>query len=363
MRTLALAAVACALASPLAAQATGGRPTTPPGRAGLLIGWVGDGENVPAGDTVQRGALHTVWIYLSNGSVATRSLPHIVVPRATGFWQVGLHTDSADRRSDSSTVVASMQETSIWAAPIGKTATFKTLDSTDVQCVDMTTDRDLTYVGPNYVGYVESGSSMCAHYDESHSLAVVGLDDVYAGNATDRSVEIGALGANAVALHQRLNRVAARWPNDLCDTAPGFFGEPTDWTIRRARGQWEVVAMFAGSGGTFCGRNTVERRLRVVPRRSIVTPEHVLSASWTSIDRAFPGAIDATASPNGVLLVVLRRRPDDGAVEAIVASVKHGELRAVSTPILLGRGRPVLLEWATDARASQWNDFLSALPR
>jgi hypothetical protein len=70
-----------------------------------------------------------------------------------------------------------------------------------------------------------------------------------------------------------------------------------------------------------------------------------------------PAAVDATASPDGRVIVVLAPH-----VVSVMA-VDHGRLRRLGAEIPLAGDNVVMLEWAHGANAVRWDGVLSGLPR
>ena len=379
-----LTALALLVHGTAAAQTRRSRPSAAPAPIGILIGWVSrdglrpsepdsaatttdsafsgltatrevtlaDGHKVVHVNQTERAdPLFSVWIVVSGGKVTTRLLHHIVVPRKDGFWLLGTNTDSADLEGSSA------EEDFFWAAPFGQRPAFNAVDSDGVMCSTATTTRDLTYVGPEYLGYAEFREAICAHYGESHGLSVESLDAVRAANLKGLSpdvADVAVLGPRAAAEQRRLVRAATRWPNDCGDA--GYAGLTTDWTIRRRPGRWEAVAIFSGSGAGICGRYSEERVLHAPLPRSVASPETPLPVAWKVIKQAFPDATDATASPDGTLVMVLTPSL------AIVTAVDGATLRVLGAPISVSSGRPVMLEWARGSQAIQWDEVLSTIP-
>jgi len=303
--------------------------------------------------TEQADPLSTLWILVCDNHVTTRAVQHIVIPRKDGFWRLGMNTAAAElivsRDSDVHRPFA--VENFLWFARLDETPRLRTIDPSSVTCFSSNTTTSLTYVGVGYVGHSTFGSGACAHYDESRSMSVESLDSINA--AAEPRESSAVLGPTAVARHRRLNNAARSWASDC--GARGFMSEPTNWTIRRERGSWIAVANFWGTGGGICGRYNEERVLQVGLPRSIEPSQSRLPVSWAAIKRAVPDAIDATASPDQDVVVVL----SPSQVRSL--RFEHGRLKPVGESIPV-RGPFVMLEWAPRADALRWNEVVSRLP-
>jgi hypothetical protein len=182
-------------------------------------------------------------------------------------------------------------------------------------------------------------------------MSVESLDSINAASGPWESSAM--LGPSTVARHRRLNNAARSWASD-CGKR-GFVSEPTDWTIRRQPGRWIAVANFWGAGGGICGRYNEERLLQVGLPRSMEPSQSPLPVSWAAIKKAVPDAIDATASPDQTVVVVL------SPSQVRPLRFEHGRLQPMGESIPV-RGPLVMLEWARGANALRWNDVVSGLP-
>ena len=302
----------------------------------------------------------TLWVLVTDQRVSTRLVQHVIVPRVDGFWQLGSSTDTATLtplHADSGLDWdRSAIEDFFWLTPLGEAPRLPMIASDDITCTDQGDSRSLTYVGPEYYADSTLSESACAHYDESQSMSVRPLDALIPAPAdsTAPAASVALLGPEGVAQLARLNRAAASWESDCGEN--GFAARDEDWGIRRSRGHWEAVANFTGTGAGICGRYNEVRVLRRSLPPAIATPETALPVSWSAITAAVPGATDATASPDGRIIVVLAPQL------ATVMALESGKLRALGPPIPLSAERIVMLEWARGNGATRWNDVLSALP-
>ncbi len=299
-------------------------------------------------ETPEADQLLTAWIFISQGKVKLRLMQHIIVPRKDEFWRLGANTDTAQREG------SEYMEDLFWVAPPTKQPKLSAINPNEIRCSTSTTTRELTYVGPDYFGYSEFRSAVCAHYGEGHYYALRRLEDMNEINSS--LVDLSdLLGTGALAELRRLNREAKRWPNPDCGE-PGFEGDPKEWTIQHRQGSWQVVAKFHGRGAGICDRLDRDRVLDVPLPRSLITVSRPLPVSWKTIRSAFAGAADAIVSPNGQLVVVFTK------TQAIVTRVEGKSLRRISEPLNLGHGNPVMLEWSSNKRALRWNQVLSTMP-
>jgi hypothetical protein len=309
-------------------------------------------------ETEQADRLSTLWVFVSGGKVTTRRVQHIIIPRRDGFWKLGMNTDSATLNLNGGS--SQDQEDFVWVAPLGERPTLGAIDSYQVTCHGAATTRQLTYVGPDYLGFTAFGESVCVHYDNSSWWGVESIAALYAApkdrsGVAEAAEDLALLGPRAVAEHGRLAHAATRWPND-CGVA-GFEGPTTNWTIRRRRGHWEAAVLFHGSGLGICGRYNEDRALHTSLPRAVVSPETPLPVAWATAKKLVPDATDATTSPDGRVVIVL------SPTRVIVTTLEGRVLRALSAPIVVASGAPVMLEWARGPGAIRWDRLLSALPR
>ena len=300
----------------------------------------------------------TLWIQVSGVDVSTRLMQHIIVPRKDGFWRLGTNTDLATGFADASQ--GNYRQDFFWSAPLGQKPKLTAINARDIACMEESVSRELTYVGPDYFGYSEFWEATCAHYDEGHYYGVRQLNvDPQPEQGVDgtrlRAVDFSTLlGPASLAHFNRLSTKAVDWQGDCSE--PGFRGDPADWTLLRKEGYWRAVAKFNGSGGGICGREDVDEVLHVSLPHSLVTSARALPVPWKTIKAAFSDATDAVVSPNGRLVVVFT------SSQAIVTRLQGKILRRISSPIPLGDGDPVMLEWAEGANAVRWDKVFSELP-
>jgi hypothetical protein len=317
-----------------------------------------DGSRVRSANSTERAdPLSTLWVFVCDNRVTTRAVQHIVIPRKDGFWRLGTNTAAAEliAYQDSNVHRPFAVENFFWLARLDETPRLRRIDAYHVTCASMSTTTALTYVGMSYVGHSTFGESACAHYDESSWTSVQSLDSIYAagGKRPAGWESVALLGPSSAARQRRLNDAARSWTSDCGER--GFESTPTNWTIKRERGSWIAVATFTGTGAGVCGRYNEERVLRVGLPRSIQTPQAPLPLTWRAITRAVPDAIDATASPDQSVIVVL------SPSQVRPMRVERGKLQPLGEPVPVA-GPWVMLEWARGAAALRWNEVVSRLP-
>jgi hypothetical protein len=286
----------------------------------------------------------TAWILKDAKGVHVRFLQDIIVPRRNGFWRLGSNTDSAKLENSTADIDF------FWAAPVGTKPKLAQAGDEDLACSEQTSNKELDYVGPDYYGYSEFGSSICAHYGEGHYYAIASLDDP---NGKHFGLD-ELLGLQAAEQHKRLNRLAATWSNEDCGES-GFNGDAAQWTLKHSQGSWHAIAKFHGSGGGVCDRFDQDRTISVPLPKSLAA-NNVLSVSWKQIVAAFPGAKDAFPAPGGELLVVFK---EDAA---LLVPIEQESLGKPIETVILPRGKRVMAEWALGANALRWDKELSSLP-
>lgn len=297
----------------------------------------------------------TVWLSDSAAGVTVRPLQDVIVPHKDTFWRIGTN---ASRLRNSGGGSARSEEF-VWAAPIGYIPQLEGVDR--INCVDERTSVVLDYVGPAYYALTSFSEATCAHYDESHSFAVLPFDT---GVPEARETEVGTLlGPKADAAWKRVAAGVAptgKEPEqsdldaDPCD-ADGYTGQPTDWTLRHSQGAWHAMAKFHGAGGGICGRWEVNEALKA-PLPSSLVGRNTLPVPWKQLLRRFPTILDAFSAPQGDYLVIVADR------QLTLVTVRDGQIGSIRAIVGIPHGRVIMAEWALGPHVAVWDRQLATLP-
>jgi len=333
--------------------------------SGVLIGFRASPD---AHDSVAR--YRTLWITASPRSARSVSMPDLLVPRADGFWRMGVVGTCGENNGDAQidqlwtsrvaervkldagcpTVPASSLP---FAQPTDSSERAR-LDTAEVLCSVRKVDID--FVNGRYVsvsemsGQTEQCEPRGDRFDYSHKVREWGTDSALTFGAV-----AGVAGDSAFARAARLavDSASADECGDFIGDAESRAGQAeriTDWYVARGRGRWRagVSASIYGSPCSFDGAIDL-------PLPGSFTGHDHLQPTWRAIERAVPAAVDAMTSPAGDLVIVLT--PD-----SLFAYRSNGNtLGARLLAIPFQRERVVMVEWALGKSSARWDREIARL--
>ena len=327
------------------------RPTSP---IGVLVG-VHRRSDVAADSTAPDPAtLRTLWLE-SSGATST-TVPHLLVPRATGFWRIELvHfcKEEPDFDFEDKPIGDALDvNEELWAYPIEARPVIpegQTCQSKNVHCIN-DHQKVLFWVWPDFVSMEDAfeppgcGASMWFSLDYT-MRRVESLDKPIAFSE--------AFGPKA---QQRMRTAfdaareedaSAHGPECVQETA----FQPTSWRIIHEEGDWHLQGW--ANTHRLCGVGfdyTVATDLRPVTGLTGAP-----LAEW----RPVPGATDALASPDGRWALVMARTELLLIPSATPAS-------PVAKAALSEDDSVVMVEWAVGSHINRWRrqvQTLSGRPR
>jgi hypothetical protein len=389
MTRIRLTAAAAAAAAAALALCQGCAPTsgaaaraTPAAEAGLLVG-LSSGR--------------TLWIVPEGGAARlVATLPHLVVPRADGFWWVGteqrctveeLHGQGMElaagvfldrdealytvRAGDTARVTLggipcdeAAREAGVRAAARARAAADSaaaagdsaallalradtgTVEGAGVEDCSRITQR-VTFVSPAVVSvehrYEITEACSPAKTETSFSYEVTRF-------ATKERVSLRPLLTPA----QKAVLLKGLAEADACRTDEERAIDPLDsaWMILRIEGRW-VAGLSVGSPILCRGGPDAEPTVALPVS---FTSDPPLPVAWAEIARRVPGLADAAGSPSGARLVLI------AGDTLFLARVRGGALGEADLRVPVGYGDHfVMLRWASAAEAARWNRAIPAL--
>ena len=359
---------------------------------GVLVGLVSGEDEV---------VLTTLLVGWRDGTprLLGRAAP-LMVPRADGWWRVGVETGCIVDEGGSDYVEAQpfvFLEQATWTARAGDTARVQPVGGPCREAErEMLRQQDSVFAARNATDttgrYAPDTTDEGRHRRAERLLPGADNVDLYCGVETERPTFVSAQaiavemrsrstefcnpakyytsGGNAAwrfgtreqlplvaALGQRMrdSLVAAYAASDDC--AFDETGETVDssWTVRRQRGAWRAFVWL--DGPIVCrGGSEGEDGTPVLPAWSGDTP---LPMPWDSIAKQLGGYPDQiAASPSGRWMVVT------GGDTLEVRAVHAGTIGrpVLRVPVARGWTRMVMLRWASDAEVERWRREMRRVP-
>jgi hypothetical protein len=283
-RTLLALCGLAALVAGLHAQAR------PPAKDGVLLGF-SDGEGY-----------HTMWLTSSGDAWAVQAQGDgLLVPRASGFWWVGVHRDEDD-----------WFRVFAWATPADLPLTVdrpKWEHEEDLKQFGGSHQIAIEFVGPDYVSLSESFETYGPSLAYNHILLVHSLDDLakpavgdvdFEGRSIEQILGPGSDGALEKAARDEA-RAAKQRGDELADI---FDGASMYWSIGRHRGHWAVTGRATHGSGAARGYAidfTVPLR---IPAK-VLGGADSYAVNWADLLDRVPDASDVVRTPGRSALIVL----------------------------------------------------------
>ena len=299
--------------------------------------WVPDLSSEP------RGQFLTFWISRTGGTVNIQAVDGLLVPRATGFWHVGIQLVRGAK--------SSITGTETWAVPV---ETKPPSDKVDPEASGMNPAvRVVTYVGPKYLSYLEHSIGGAGGW-EYVGPGTVSLDDL----GTNLSLE-SEFASGVIAEYRRHARAVdhmSATPSDVEGGCNCCRGNPEEWGLRHVKASWETYTIFRYGESSACGQQSGEYVIKAQVPKSIASGGS-LNKSWdglrmqaAAILKDVPDVFDHFfISPKQDLVVALT---DNGIA---VLSANGSDMTSVlkvekfQSPCF-----PVMEQWAMGKYVSGW---------
>lgn len=325
----------------------------------------------------------TVLIVVHGDSVVARRGAGLVVPRASGWWRVGVDGPSIEYpelRAPTEQPERGMNMHGeelghdacfghvVWAAPLGQMPTLP-----DTICdpeAEPAGEYSFTFVSPSILT-MYAGITTDYSYNFARGAIVATLDAAWRhpvttiGGQRDGEHEIDpdpALGVPAgdrawarEALRCNLSYNRGVHEDAADSTETDYVGT---W-IRRTPGRWRFERYYANT--SYVGRGHEDACVVRVPVPTRLTGWDRLTVPWSSVRRRYRKAIDVFTSPNGAVAIVIDSgairvlRLEQGALGRELGSI--GSYHSMSSDV----GNTTMSQWATGAAAGRWESELAAV--
>ena len=315
------------------------------------------------------GDLRTIWLPITRGaSVSTPiELGDLLLPRRSGFWQLGLlgtcaeepHLDADDKPRGTETYVSDY----LWAVPAGRQPRMAAdaVRSEPDEVVGPCTSRDvhcaadgrttLFWVWPEYVSLNRGRETGCGvHPDASFEYSVSTID------ALHTRLTIGdVLGAPIERRFERAFRTAAREAQAVTDCGEPAAFQPDSWHVERQPGGWKAEGWsdthrLCGYGVDFTSGVDLSK----------MTGRKDDRARWQRLSAKMPALSDAHFSPDGRWVLATMEN------ELLLFASATPDTPLSRLPLSKYDDSVVMVEWAVGPHAARWDAEvrrLSRLPR
>lgn len=308
----------------------------------------------------------TLWIARTPRGVRRATVSELLVPRADGFWRVGVaatcvrdpqwRIDRLWMVKESTPPVVEEECPTVEASAVlftGDSADRATRDTMTIVCA--IENIQISFITGNFIGAEHYGAQTeeCeprgGRYDVTPVVTRWG---------SDSSLSLPAVGGSrADSAVVRATRLAFRKAPEECSD---FVADTTNfewaqshvgnWYVARDRGQWRAH-VFGHVYGSDC---SFDAPVDLALPRSF-TGHDALRPSWAAIKRAVPKAVDAVASPNGDMVVVLT----GDSLSAFAGSGTKLGARLMVMPF--ARQDVVMVQWATGPSVARWDAEVARL--
>jgi len=321
------------------------RPASP---IGVLVGVHRRADVAVTTTAPEPATLRTLW--LESSGATTTTVPHLLVPRSTGFWRIELvHFcgEEPDFDFDDKPIGDALDvNEELWAYPIEARPVIpegQTCQSKNVHCVN-DHQKALFWVWPNFVSMEDAfeppgcGFSMWSALDYT-MRRIESLDKPIAiseaiGPATQQRMQ---------AAFDAARKDDASSQGTECVQETAF--QPTSWRITHENGDWRLEGWanthrLCGLGFDYTAATDL---------RPVTGPTGSPRAEW----RRVPGATDALASPDGRWAVVITPTQLLLIPSATPAS-------PVAKAALSEDDSVVMVEWAVGSHINRWRRQVQA---
>jgi hypothetical protein len=316
--------------------------------------------------TPEESPYATIWLEWTPAGAKIQVLRDIILPRRDGFWRFGINHSSSNPVDN--------DEDFFWFTPLNVKPALTHAD--DLSSGAIASSRRLTYIGPDYFSYRELGQSWGGNYGESESAFVRSLDEfaktplkqvdydydhpgltlvrVIGPGVDSEFKKVTAAVAPKETEESESATPAVRDDEDPC-AGSGYRTSETDWHLAHRQGGWVALLGLQNTGPGICSRQTEWQPLshRLPPALAGHNP---IPVPWAQVEKAFPGARHAFASPKGDWLVILT------STQIYLASLSNGSLARPAFSAQIPYGIPVMAQWSLGKYVNLWDQQLSKLP-
>ena len=304
----------------------------------------------------------TLWIYSSGDTVDEVRIPHLLVPRPSGFWRVGVHASLYTAEAEYLDDRMETGEEHLWALPVGQRPTIALKSGEELVAADrdancFRTSRQIHFVTPSYLWHDVNWSQECIHVRGESESRVVSHDQLD-GPSTPIDELLGDAGYAAfrkgfMAAYRERLAWEAKNPANECGQTPEV--DKRSWKVHRREGRW--VAESWAKTHRVCGYG-FEFDIPISLPESL-TGHDRLPGAWEELAASIPELWDAFSSPSNNLLIALTAkhllvyRPLGSDLGAPVLRRSLDELdiqKSTYTPPI------VMARWAVGRHVPRWTD-------
>lgn len=272
----------------------------------------------------------TLWISSRNRKLQnTIELSQLLVPRRSGFWQVGVNREAKDGKFIQN----------LYAHPVIEFIEKGTL-SKDENTIQEYLKRNITFIGSDYI---------CTEIEENGQLQVLPIDNI----SMAKGVNISDLMPENVndTLARSVNAFRAIQDKNKADKLEKQMRKD-NFTVARGNGHWILKGRLNYSSSN-SSRNFEDFIIYGVPPSTLVNYDE-LCVPWSEVKAEVPEAIDIFTSPNKEIALIVSKNyiyiysiVNEQLSEEPIGKIKIGEDDSI-----------IMAEWATGDYVEKWTEII-----
>lgn len=301
-------------------------------RSGVLLGL----KSAPAPENNNRPSYRTLWIATKNRTLyPVKETAGLLVPRMSGFWKVELKAQYKNNFLQESLITYPLESTSLRAN------VFRGEEQREATANIL---KNILYIGNDYISfeYGEGTDLATLSFDR---LQVVPIDKPEVRKIVKISDIEGDLGKNALD-----SSAKAHLTSNQSLKSEALEKEPREdnFAVVRRNGHW-IMKGRLDYLNPLEGKKYEDFTINLMPSKKIVNYDE-LSVSWNAIKERVPEALDAYASPNRDVVIILCRNC------IYVYGVENTKLAQKPLDrVKIKDGESVIMaEWATGEYVERW---------
>lgn len=306
-------------------------------RSGILLGLRAKSAMLSSENRANmRSTYRTLWIASYNRTLhPILEIGDLFVPRRSGFWKVGIKTQKIDEYT----------QDVLFAYPIEQEFHLPFAELEVIEKPQENTIKNIRFVGDDYVAleyiFEKEGET------ESRIFKVLPLDEI----DSDKGIRISDIAGEDkknifyTSAETHLLSRNIKIPGKIEDIA-----QEDNFTLTRRNGHWILRGRLNYSGGYD------DFTIGLSPVDTLVSYDE-LHVSWDSVKERVPAAVDAYASPNKDIILVIT----SSYIE--IYAIKNSEIddKPLRKIKLSNEETVVMAEWATGEYVARWEKSISQL--
>jgi hypothetical protein len=285
------------------------------------------------------GLYRTLWITRVGDSVRLNQSDNLLVPRSSGFWQVGSNISAYQ----------DYKEEFVWRAPLGEDVHLQDLtdEGTEGRPDQSRLMHPITFVSGDYIarGVAESG--------KLSSIYMYEFDDANFQRPLDISSVVGVQAKEALEKGTAAGREKHMSAPLSMQSQCTLEASPQKWAITRDRGHWFISGwgIWSEDMANSCSDGQMSDFMTSLRATAGIVGPDELPLSWAQIKKSVPEATDAFGSTTHDLLIIWTHD------EILICPVNEGRIgKVLARTRLLPQEQLVMAQWAVGKHVASWNE-------